>query len=94
MKNLCLRFFLKMLTLSFFMLVIIARFKAEQCRNRYVKIVSSGESLFSVMKHSLCIACRRMPSIRYIPVIFFLKKTLCIVIRNYLESLNILFTLF
>ena len=44
MKNLYLRFFLKMLTLSFFMLVIIARFKAEQCHNRYSEIVSSGES--------------------------------------------------
>ena len=54
MKNLCPRFFLKMLTLSFFMLVIIARSKAEQCRNRYSEIVSSGESLFSVMKHILC----------------------------------------
>jgi hypothetical protein len=88
MKNLCLRFFLKMLTLSFFMLVIIARFKAEQCRNRYVKIVSSGESLFSVMKHSLC-------SMQYtIYQLYCSEKTLCIVIRNYLGSLNILFTLF
>ncbi|CAB4021381.1 Hypothetical predicted protein [Paramuricea clavata] len=35
-----------MLTLSFFLLVFIARFKAEQCRNRYFKIVSSeGPSL-------------------------------------------------
>ena len=54
MKNLCLRFFLKMLTLSFIMLVFIARFKAEKCRNRYFKIVSSGESLFSLITHSLC----------------------------------------
>ena len=53
MKNLC-RFFLKMLTLSFIMLVFIARFKAEKCRNRYFKIVSSGESLFSLIRHSLC----------------------------------------
>ena len=57
MKNLCLRFFLKMITLSLLILVIIARFKAEQCRNRYFKIVSIGESLFSVIKHSLYIAC-------------------------------------
>ena len=44
MKNLRLRFVLKMITLSLFMLVIIAKLKAEQCPNRYFKIVSSGES--------------------------------------------------
>ena len=55
MKNLCLRFFFKIITSSLLMLVIIARFKAEQiCRKRRFKIVSSGESLFSVIKHSLC----------------------------------------
>jgi hypothetical protein len=52
MKNLCLRFFFKIITSSLLMLVIIARFKAEQiCRKIHFKIVSSGESLFSVIKH-------------------------------------------
>ena len=55
MKNLCLRFFLKMLTLSFFMLVSIGTITAEEFRNKRFKIVSSGESLFSFLKHSLCI---------------------------------------
>ena len=92
MKHLCPRFFLKMLTLSFFMLVIVARFKPEQCRNRYFKIVSSGESLFSVMKHSLC--SMQTHAVYNIYQLYCSEKTLCIVIRNYLGSLNILFTLF
>ena len=58
MKNLCLRFFFKITTSSLLMLVIIARFKAEQCRKRHYKIVSSGESLFSVIKRStIYVAC-------------------------------------
>jgi hypothetical protein len=47
MKNLCLRFFFKIITSSLSMLVIIARFKAEQCRKRHFKIVGSGESLMA-----------------------------------------------
>jgi hypothetical protein len=80
MTNLYLRFFLKMLTLSFFMLVIIARFKPEQCHNRYSEIVSSGESfVFSCKTQFMHVAC--MPSIYSIPVIYCSDKTLFIVRR-------------